>query len=1479
MSRVLGQPSAALGGPPPTPPKKQQPLTLRAFGDAPATRKAIFDNALTAAQEMEPTENQRHILRLKDVEYAGPESYRLKDEKQALLTGQTLSRKLRGTWELVDKATGEVLDQSKQTIAHIPWWTPRGTTVHGGSDLALINQQRLRPGVYSRIKDNGEIEAHANILPGKGPSHRYHLDPDKGIFYLNIEQSKIPIMPLMRALGAKDSQLMEAWGPKLYQANMQTDNPANLNKLVAKLARKLDPNADDREKHDTLRAAFEKMELDPKVSQRTLGKPHAHMGLEPILDTTRKLLAISRGETEVDDRDHLANQTVHGPEDLISERLRRDYGGVRRKLLMQASFAGNLSRVPVNALNRQVEAALLHSGLGQHLEEVNPADLLDKQARISRLGEGGIPSMDAVPDEARSVQPSHFGFMDPLRTPESFKVGVDIQIARGAKKGSDGKLYSQFVNPQTGKAVLRSPEDVADLAVAFPGEMEQPGKRVRAIQGGQMHYVRKDQVDLVLPSMEHGMSSLSNMIPMKMMTKGQRVAMGSRYLTQALPVADPEAPWVQSGIPETPGRSFEEEYGKHMGALHFNGSGPARVLSVDADGVTLQHADGAKETLDLYNNFPFNRKTYIHQTAVVKPGDRVEPGQLLAHSNFTDKTGTTALGKNAYVAYLPFKGLNTKDAVVISESFSKRMSSEHMYQHAMEYTEDHKPGKRPYLSLFPGKFNREQVATLDNQGVVKPGTTLNYGDPLVVAAQQRAEGYNRVHKKGARGWADASLTWKHESPGVVTDVVMGKHGPTVLVKSVFTTQVGDKLSGRYGDKGVISSIVPDDQMPHDTRGKPFEILVNPTGIISRTNPSQVMEAVLGKIVAKTGQPYKIPDFQNHGQMTQFVLNELRQHNVPFREAAVDPATGRKITGEDGQGILVGMRHYMKLHHTAEGKGQSRGTGGYTQQGEPSKGGEAGSKRLAMMDTNALLAHGATQVLRDASLIKGQANPEYWMQWMQGNVPPDPTVPKVYTKFINELKSAGINVVNEGHKTHIMALTDKDVDQLTEGREIQFGHTVHWDKRLKPVAGGLFDETLTGGHNGNRWAHVKLDEPLPNPVMEEPIRRILGVTEKQFRGVLAGSEHLGNWGTGPQALQRALEAVNIPKAIAAARAQVAGGRATIRDQAVRKLGYLKSADALGIHPSEWLLNKVPVLPPTFRPVSLMQNNMPLVADANYLYKELIEARDNLREMKKSVSDVGAERLALYDSFKAVTGLGDPLHPKLQEKQVGGVLKHIFGSSPKYGTVQRRLLSSAVDLVGRAAITPNPDLDMDQVGLPEPRAWDLYKMFIVRRLKRRGLPLGEAARNVREHTPLAREELDKELDERPVYIDRAPVLHKFGIMAFHPVLSKNHTLQVSPMICKGFNADFDGDAMNYHVPVGPEAVKEALERMLPSKNLISPTDFKTPVHFPEEEYIGGLFSATRPPKEGKRPAYFHSKQDAINAYMHGEIGVNDPVVIQK
>lgn len=1381
----------------PLPGTQNQEEEHRDIDDIPRIRKGIYGRVIEAARQMKPLENSRHRLRLTGVNYVDPDTFSRQDWKKAILSGNTLGRRLRGTWVMEDVESGEELDRKTSTLGLVPHLTDLGTYIHNGNQYTLSSQMRLRPGIFSRQKENGEIEAHVNIMPGKGFSHRYFLDPKKGVFYLNLRQAKIPMMPLLRAMGATDKELQQAWGNELFAANYQHDDPGSLQKLYTRvLGDKAAKGMEDKSKRQQIAEAFEQLEVDPEVTKRTLGRETSRVDKQTLLDTTNKLLKIAKGEADVDDRDAMAYQTIYGPEDLFAERIEKDYGRSRMNAFWKASFKGNLKGLPAGLLGKQIDAALLHSGLGNNIEETNPLEILDKQTRISRMGEGGIPSTESIPDEARNLQPTHLGFIDPLRTPESLRVGVDLFLSGRVRKGKDNRLYAPMVDNKTQKVVYKSPQDLADATIGFPG-YDNPKKgslaelfakigRVPALVKGKYRYPKKEEVDYFVPHFENTFSKLGNLVPMKSAIKGQRAVMASRMFTQALPLKKPEAPLVQAAVPDEEGVSFEEQLGGAMGAVRSKG--PGSVRQVTDDFVEVAYDDGTKQRHELYNNYPFNRRTYAHNRTRVQPGQRVGAGDLLAASNYTDENGTTAIGTNLRVAYLPYKGLNFEDAVVISEAAADKLSSEHMYQEELEWGEDVRNNKRDYIGLYPGKFTKQQLAALDDDGVALPGTKLEYGDPIMLGARKKERAHNRVHRKREPGFMDVTVTWKHQQPGEVTDVVKGKNGPVALTKATMPFQEGDKLAGRYGDKAISAAIVPDAQMPRDANDQPYEVLLNPAGIPTRTNPAQLIEAALGKIAAKTGKPYKVKDFEDIADLRQFAEDELKKHGVSFMEDVFDPETDRKIN----RPVATGNRFFMKLHHTAEGKLQGRGMGGYTQEGAPAKGGEAGSKRIGILETNALLSAGATQMLRDAGAVRGQRNEDYWLQFMQGHTPAKPRVPLVFEKFVNQLKGAGINVVPQDGQLNIMALTDSDIDELAGGRKITKPDTVSWKKGLKEIPGGLFSPKETGGHNGNKWSMIPLAEPMPSPVMEEPIRRILGLTKKQLEDVIGGKHTIGRL-TGPQAVAKALDNINLDKELLVTRAQAKASSRTARDKANRKLQYLKSAKSLGIHPREWVLSKVPVIPPMFRPISVMQDNkLPLVSDPNYLYQELMDFNQNLAEMKKELGDdVGEERLALYKSFKAVTGLGDPLQKKLQEKKVKGILKGIFGSSPKFGAVQRKLLSSTVDNVGRAVIAPDPNLDMDSVGLPEDKAWDVYKVFVARRLKRKGLPLMQALKEVKERTPRARAELAGEMERRPVVVNRAPVLHKFGVMAFWPKLHKGDTLKVSPLVVSGFGADFDGN----------------------------------------------------------------------------------------
>jgi len=1682
------------------------PVTYREFNDVNTMRKAIFDGVVGALQKRYPVENQRYRLELADVSYKDAKPYTLAEQKKAIMRGSTLQHPLTGTWRLVDKEAGKVVDEKSGVVANVPYLTHRGTFIYGGNEYTVANQMRLKAGVYARVKENGILEAHFNSRPGTGPSFRLYMEPDTGIFRAGVGQSELKLYPILRSMGVSDADIEKHWGRELLHKNVEATDPRAVSRAFTKLVyTRADANAEDRpdeegvdeaeaeeldkaagesspgriiqgehdkeaqigrevsdrkwrylwqtgklqatgsgwvlldvhkglcdsayynlktegvecephcdsphisvlskdevaqlkekygfkwegvakigqpfkfylkrmvdlvphawdgvdrvwflevespqlrkyrkslgftelpknrqhghdmrfhitfairkssikkaaelfteqranygvgdgllDGYDTfLKAAsegwliqllqkraesddrsgeqikqvFDKIELDPDVTKITLGQPHANAGVNTILRATQKLLNISRGQEEVDDRDSLAFQMFHGPEDFFAERINKDAGQVGRKLLWKATLRGSLKHIPTGALTPQVQGVLLRSGLGMPLEEINPFEVYDQQVRVMRMGEGGIPSTDAIPTESRNVQPSHLGYIDPVRSPENEKIGIDSRVNHGTLKGSDGKIYTRMINAKTGRMELLSADKASQSTIAFPGEMERGDKHVRAmVKSRQIESVRLQDVDYILPHHTQMFTGGSNLVPMVSGSKAGRLLMGAKFMNQALPLEQPDEPLVQNT--DANGKSFDELYGEHVGAIKAKKAGV--VTGIADDKMQLRYADGSAGEEEFYVNFPFNRKTFLHNTPVVKIGDRVKPGDTLARSNFTTDKGVMAVGKNLRVAYMPYRGLNYEDAIVISESGAKKLASEHMYQNPLSDPEGSMDiGRKQFVSIFPGKFKPEQIRNIGEDGTVKPGTKVHKGDPLVLALNRTQ--IDAVHRGRKPMFTDGSVTWEHDADGVVTDVEPLKEGGfNVVVKAYTPVQEGDKLAGRYGDKGVISRIISDEHMPHDSEGKPMELLLNPLGVISRGNPAQIFEALLGKAARKRGQPYKLPGFQNESWIN-VVRKELQDNGLKDTDDLLDPKTGRHIPK-----VLTGERFMMKLHHTAEAKGAGRDVGNYTSEEQPAKGGPEGAKRISNMELNALLSHGATNVIRDAHLVRGQRNDDYWKLFRLGLNPPAPRQPFIYSKFLSYLVGAGVNVKKQGDKLQLFAMTDKDVEERSAGA-IQNADTVTGDK-LKPTPGGLFDESLTGGHNGRRWSHIELSEPIPNPVMEEPIRRLLGLTKNKFEDLLAGRSDI-NGESGGKGIKNLLAGINVDEKIRSNEAVLDAGSISQRDEAAKLLGYLKAIKENGLKPQDWVVSKVPVLPPAMRPVTAFRG-MQLTADPNYLYRDLFLANEDMKELRAAAGDsaLGEERLRLYHGYKAISGFGDPIQPKTQEKGVRGLLSHVFGSSPKLGMFQRRVLGVSADMVGRATITPNPDLSMDQVGLPEEKAWIIYRPFIVRRLIRRGMPATAAAKAVVDRSKDALGAMQEELKARPVIINRAPTLYKYGFMAAWPVLTKGHTLQVPPTITPGFGADFDGDAMNYHVPVTDAAVAEAVQKMLPSRNLKSIKDFN--VHYlPNQEFVLGLYLASALKNDKVPHRVFRSPADVISSFQRGEIGATDRVHVKE
>lgn len=941
----------------------------------------------------------------------------------------------------------------------------------------------------------------------------------------------------------------------------------------------------------------------------------------------------------------------------------------------------------------------------------------------------------------------------------------------------------------------------------------------------------------------------------------------SKYTNQAIPLQQREASYVQS-LDEATGKTMQEIIGKKLGTVWAPKSGT--VTAVRQDRIDMLYDDGTKGSVSLYNYYPANAKGFLHSYPKVKAGQKVGADQLLASSNYTDDKGVAALGRNLRVAYMSYKGGTYEDGCTISQSAAKKLGYTTMYKTDMDIDRTIRNSKSLYNTWKPGQFNKQQLQKLDDSGIVKPGTILKKGDPMILGIQTSQPSPGTM---GKRLLTDVSKTWQHQHQGVVTDVARTKNGIRIFATVSSPFQLGDKLTGMHGSKGQVSKILPDDQMPRDEKGRPIQILFDPLGIVSRTNPAQLSQAALGKVAQKLGHRIVVPQFMPKGQSRlQWTKQMMKKHNVPWKQTVTDPQTGRKISN-----VFVGVNYFLPLKHMAQSKMSARGTQQYSAQGIPGGKGMSGSKRLGGLQNAAVIGHNAFDFLvTDAKLIRGQANSDFWRSIRTGTIPTIPGQPLVHKKFFAHLQGAGVNVRKTTKGISIFALSNKDVQQLAGHRELKTRDT-YQQKNFRPIDGGLFGKDIFG-QNGNQWGYIQLDEPLPNPVMQESLARVLDIPEKVFKGIITGSIQYKGLKNSKDIVQ-ALKKIDVAKQSFSALQQLRTAKNSAKDNALKKYIALAQIRDSGNRPQDYMLDKIPVLPPQLRPVS-SHGGLTMVADSNYLYAQLLDARNDFRDAQGLPQQYQKDaRKKLYQSWQQLVGLSDPQNAKLKSKNVGGLLKWALGlgRSPKESAFARKIYGSTVDTVGRGVVIPDSRLKLNQIGMPQQMMWHVYAPFATRKLVQAGYTPVAAMQQIKDKSPTAKQYLMQAVQERPVVMNRAPSLHKLSIMGFNVVPVAGHAIKVNPSIVVPFNMDFDGDTVNLHVPVSKGAIRDIRQKMMPQRNLISMRDHKI-LYKPQKAFLQGLYVATRMGQTSDVKT-FNNIAQAKQAYRKGLIDIDTPVIIKR
>lgn len=1032
------------------------------------------------------------------------------DEKKAILESKSLTYPIKGTLKLINKTTGQVADQVNDfTLMDAFHLTNKHTLLYKGNNYTAANQLQLRPGVYTRIDNVGGLETHFNT--GSGRSFKVELDPQTYLFTITPDSTsaKTLLAPLLtKVFNIGVAEASHYVPPEVWQDNLAAcagKEDKFINQLYTKLVStsKQVAGASPQQMYDQLREALSNSSLNEQTTQITLGKSFNSINHETLLLAMRNLVEVHKNQRKEDNRDSLQFKRVQNLPDFLRTRFAKEHQVVKVIKNRMAREIDRLdpekpklrgSMVP-KPFNKFMSGYLLDSNLVATPSETNPIESVENVAKVTVLGsgEGGIESDRGVPLSARDIDPSHLGIIDPSRTPESGHAGIDQRFTITAARDDEGNLYARVKDKQ-GKIKQISVHEMMNSTIGFPHQEGQ--KIVQAQVKGELGIAKVEDVDYWLGDTTDMYTITTNLVPFLNSNHPGRLTMAGKSIPQALSLVDRQEPLVQTvdeyGVP------FVKKLTQIIGTVS---PVAGKVEKITPSSIVIKTPEGTSHTVKAVKNLPFNMKGFHDdESPMVKEGDEIEAGTPLFESNYT-KNGSLALGRNLHVAYLPYRGYNHEDGLVLSQSAVDKLSSHHVYKVDYDINENSVPKKQLISRYFPGRWTKEQLDKLDDRGFAKVGTTLTKGDPVYIVLEHREPTHQdkmlaRLHKTLVTPYRPAVEEWTHDEAGKVVDAHTDSKQVRFIIRSIKGLEVGDKLTGAHGNKGIVSLILPDHQMPYiKETGKPVDILLNPASVTSRVNFGQLMETAAAKIAQKTGKPYLVHNFSKNSNISE-LKKELEQHGLSDSEDMIDPVNGKTL-----KNILTGPQYFLKLYKTSDQNWSARNIGGYDANMQPTKGGEEGSKSVGFMEMLGLLGSNARKNLKEIATIKSENNQEYWERFLQGQPLPKPKTTFVTNKFLDYLTASGIKTTIRDGKITASPLTDTDILALSRGA--LKGPDMVNSKDLAPEKGGLFDPAITGGLKGTGWSHYKLVEPIPSPLYEKPIKSILGLTTVDFEGITKG----------------------------------------------------------------------------------------------------------------------------------------------------------------------------------------------------------------------------------------------------------------------------------------------------------------------------------------------------------------------------------------
>ena len=777
-------------------------------------------------------------------------------------------------------------------------------------------------------------------------------------------------------------------------------------------------------------------EIKEAIKSRMKELRPKHILLDDIIASISYEFNLFYGVGTIDDIDHLGNRRIRSVGELLQNQVRIGLSRMERVIKERMTVQDMESITPQALVNiRPVSAAIKEffgsSQLSQFMDQTNPLSELTHKRRLSALGPGGL-SRERAGFEVRDVHHSHYGRMCPIETPEGPNIGLINSLGTYAKVNEYGFIESPYrkYDKEAGRVtneihyLTADEEDLfvraqANEPLTEDGEFINNRIACRTVNGA-LELLSPDKVDYMDISPKQVVSVATAMIPFLENDDANRALMGSNMQRQAVPLVRREAPIIGTGI--------EYRAAKDSGAVVVAKNGGV-VDRVSADEIIIKKEDGTKDKYKLLKFKRSNAGTCINQTPIVSKGEEIKAGDVIADGPATD-LGEIALGRNCFIAFMTWEGYNYEDAVLINERLVRedRLSTIHIEEYECE-ARDTKLGPEEITRDIPN-VGESAIKNLDDRGIIRIGAEVDSGDILVgkvtpkgeteLTAEERL--LRAIFGEKAREVRDTSLKVPHGESGIIVDVKVFTRengddlspGVNELVRCYIAKKrkikVGDKMAGRHGNKGVISRVLPEEDMPFMEDGTPMDIVLNPQGVPSRMNIGQVLEVHLGLAAKKLGWYVATSVFDGANEYD--IMDALEEAGYP-RDGKLTLYDGRTGDSFDNR-ITVGYMYYLKLHHLVDDKLHARSTGPYSLVTQQPLGGKAqfGGQRFGEMEVWALEAYGAAHILQEILTVKSDdvvGRVRTYEAIVKGENIPEPGIPESFKVLIKELQSLCLDV--------------------------------------------------------------------------------------------------------------------------------------------------------------------------------------------------------------------------------------------------------------------------------------------------------------------------------------------------------------------------------------------------------------------------------------------------------------------------------------